>query len=240
MKMKLGKKLGILTLVLGMSGAFAAAWNANWAFPVGLRNVVLPLNVALPHSLNASATSGGPATGCSSSPALPTGLTVTSSGSTCKISGTPTVATPQTVYTITSTTSAASSTTPETLTVASVILRGYTQNVANYAVGAAIDSNLASIIGSAPDGYSVTSGTLPSGLSLDAVTGAITGTPTTVAGATNVTITATNGSFTSSATLSIAIQAAVDYNSFSNYKDAQKFVNNSHGYHLHAYRWIGQ
>ncbi len=216
--MKLSKKFGILTLLLCTGGSFAAAFNANWAFPVGLRNVTLPLNVPMPHSLNASATSGGPATGCSSTPTLPAGLVVNLSGSTCKISGTPTAGAPQTVYTITATTSAASSTTPETLTVTPVMNLAYTQSFATYAVGTAIDSNLATVVGSAPDGYAVTSGTLPAGLSLNSTTGIITGTPTAVTAASNVTITATNGAFTSSVTLNIAVQAAVDYGSFNMYK----------------------
>ncbi len=58
-------------------------------------------------------------------------------------------------------------------------------------------------------GYAVTSGTLPAGLYLNAYTGFITGTPTTIAAATNVTVTATNGTGTSSCVISIAVGGAV-------------------------------
>jgi len=57
-------------------------------------------------------------------------------------------------------------------------------------------------------GYAVTNGTLPAGLFLNAYTGFISGTPTTVAAATNITVTATNGTGSSSATFSIAVNSA--------------------------------
>ncbi len=62
---------------------------------------------------------------------------------------------------------------------------------------------------SVPTGYAVTSGTLPAGLYLNAFNGFITGTPTTIAAATNVTVTATNGTGSSSCVISIAIGGAV-------------------------------
>jgi trimeric autotransporter adhesin len=58
-------------------------------------------------------------------------------------------------------------------------------------------------------GYAITSGTLPAGLYLNAYTGFITGTPTTIAAAANVTITATNGTGSSSCVISIAVGGAV-------------------------------
>ncbi len=205
------RKIAALVMVFCAASVFGASWNANWNFPVGLRTLVLPLNVPLPHSINASGTSGGPSTGCSVLPALPTGLTVALSGGTCKISGTPTASVAQTVYSITSTTSSASKSIPETLTVTPVTDLRYTQVAANYAADQAIDTNLASLTGSAPDGFAVTSGSLPTGLSLNAVTGAITGTPTVVTPAADVVITATNGVFSSSATLNIGVQTATPY-----------------------------
>jgi len=64
---------------------------------------------------------------------------------------------------------------------------------------------------SAGTGYAITSGTLPAGLFLNAYTGYITGTPTTIAAATNVTVTATNGAGSSSCVISIAIGTTVSW-----------------------------
>jgi len=64
---------------------------------------------------------------------------------------------------------------------------------------------------SAGTGYAVTSGTLPAGLYLNTYTGYITGTPTTIAAATNVTVTATNSTGSSSCVISIAIGGTVSW-----------------------------
>ena len=53
--------------------------------------------------------------------------------------------------------------------------------------------------------YSVTSGALPAGLSIDQSTGAISGTPTANQSAANVTVTASDGSSTATATVSFAV-----------------------------------
>ena len=71
-------------------------------------------------------------------------------------------------------------------------------------------ATLASTGGTAPVTWSVTSGSLPAGLSLNAGTGAITGTPT-ASGSSAFTVTATDSTtptaLTASATLSIAVAA---------------------------------
>lgn len=56
--------------------------------------------------------------------------------------------------------------------------------------------------------YSVTTGTLPAGLTLASATGIISGTPTTVAASTDITFTATNTGGTDTHTVAFTIQAA--------------------------------
>ncbi|EHN71779.1 Ig family protein, partial [Streptomyces coelicoflavus ZG0656] len=58
-------------------------------------------------------------------------------------------------------------------------------------IGVAYNQTVATSGGTAPVTFAVTTGALPAGLSLNAATGAITGTPTT-AGAHSFTITATD------------------------------------------------
>ncbi len=82
----------------------------------------------------------------------------------------------------------------------------YATNPATYTVGTAIPANSPTHGGGAPDAYSV-SPALPDGLALDAKTGAITGTPTTVSAATVYTVTGTNSAGSATASLSITVNA---------------------------------
>ena len=61
-------------------------------------------------------------------------------------------------------------------------------------VGTAYSATLAASGGTTPYNWSLTSGTLPAGLTLNAATGAITGTPTATANATSLTFTVTDSS----------------------------------------------
>ena len=73
-----------------------------------------------------------------------------------------------------------------------------------YTVGVAITDNEPSSTGSAVDSYSITP-SLPAGLSLDTVTGVISGTPTEPSGATDYTVTATNTGGSTTVTLRITV-----------------------------------
>ena len=74
--------------------------------------------------------------------------------------------------------------------------------------GTAITSSTAfTASGFSPSSYSVTSGTLPAGLSIDSSTGVISGTPTASSSA-QVTVTASDGTTTSTATITFNIVAA--------------------------------
>ena len=146
-------------------------------------------------------TGGGTIT-YSINPALPTGLTISST--TGAISGTPTAVTTATIYTVTSTNGACNTTaTVNIATPSGLSGLTYTLTTATYCVGTPITANSATITGT-PTSYSV-SPALPGGLSLNTTTGQITGTPTTITVTANYTVTATNGSCTTTKVLTISV-----------------------------------
>jgi 6-phosphogluconolactonase (cycloisomerase 2 family) len=83
----------------------------------------------------------------------------------------------------------------------------YSTNPATYTRGIAITANTPSSSGGAVTGYAV-SPALPAGLSLDASTGIISGTPTAVTAAANYTVTASNSVGSTTAVVSIAVNDA--------------------------------
>jgi hypothetical protein len=142
---------------------------------------------------------------------LPVGLSL--NASTGVIAGTPTAAATST-FTVTATDSATP--TPQTATKSLSItvnpaLAVTTTSLADGMVGTAYSQTLAASGGTSPYTWSVTVGTLPAGLNLNASTGAISGTPT-AAGTSTFTVTATDSTTpthqTASKQLSITISAA--------------------------------
>ena len=109
---------------------------------------------------------------------LPSGLTLNSS--TGAISGTPTVAVTNTQLTFKVTDSSSpgqSKTVNPTLTISSAALQISTTSLPNGQVNAPYSTTLAATGGATPYSWTLTTGTLPNGLSLNSSTGSITGTP---------------------------------------------------------------
>lgn len=83
----------------------------------------------------------------------------------------------------------------------------YSSNVAIYTVGTAISANTPTHSGGDIDAYTV-SPALPAGLSLDAKSGIISGTPTAATAAASYTVTGTNAAGSTTASLTITVNSA--------------------------------
>jgi len=157
---------------------------------------------------NRPSSSGGAVTSYSVSPALPTGLSLNTSVGV--ISGKPTSAVGDADYTITATNAAGSTTATVTITVNAAVVAPsglrYSTNPAVYTVGTAITSNTPSFSGGAVSAYKV-SPSLPAGLNLNSTTGVISGVPTIASTSTVYTVTATNSAGSTTASITITVNA---------------------------------
>lgn len=154
---------------------------------------------------------GSALTHCSSSPALPTGLTLNTSS--CAISGTPTGTQASTKHTITATNSAGSGTTDIHITVnaagtAPTVSYGgspytFTQNTAI--------TTVSPTLGGDPVTSCTASPTLPAGLSINFTSCAISGTPTALSENTPYTITASNANGSATAVISIRVSVPIAF-----------------------------
>jgi streptogramin lyase len=144
------------------------------------------------------------------SPQLPVGLTIDLE--TGIISGTPTVISPQTTYTVTATNNYGTGTATVVITVGAKPAITYSTPQI-YTNGVAITPLMPTITGSAVDIYSI-SPSLPKGLSFDNATGAISGTPTVISAQTTYTVTAKNAYGPGTATIVITVgeKPVVNYN----------------------------
>jgi hypothetical protein len=193
--------------------------NADNSFGTGSTTILITIQSLPPSSLTYSPTSktftqniaistflptfSGSISSCTSSPTLPTGLTINNSN--CSITGTPTLSQISTNYTITATNAYGSTTAnisiainiepPSSLTYASA---SYTFTI-NSAISDLIPTYSGSITSCS------TSPTLPSGLGIDSLSCKITGTPVSISSATVYTITASNSSGSTQTTLSLTI-----------------------------------
>jgi hypothetical protein len=191
--------------------------SASGTAPLEITTTALPNGqVGAAYSTTLTATGGTtPYTWSVTSGALPAGLVL--NASTGAITGTPTTstnATPLTFAVTDSSSPAQAQTVNLTLTISAsgaVPLGITTTALPNGQVGAAYSTTLSATGGTTPYAWSVTSGTLPAGLVLNASTGAITGTPTASANATPLTFTVTDSSSpaqTRSVTLTLTVSTS--------------------------------
>jgi hypothetical protein len=181
--------------------------------------IAAPSNLAYPQT-TFTATTGqaisavtptvtGAVTAYSVAPALPAGLSL--STTTGSISGSPTAATAQANYTVTASNSAGSTTATLQITVNAAVVPPanlvYPQTSITATVGQAITTDTPTITGTVTS-YSI-SPALPAGLGINTTTGAISGTPTAVAAQATYTITATNSAGSATATVNVLVNAAV-------------------------------
>lgn len=147
-----------------------------------------------------NATPGVTTTYAVTSGSLPPGLTLNADGT---ITGTPTVSGVY-AFTVTATNGSRTANANVSYTVlAAPTALNYASPV-TYTSGVAISPNNPNPTGGAPSSYTITSGSLPAGLSVNPTTGVITGTPT-ASGSFSVTIQGSNGAGSASQTVSITV-----------------------------------
>lgn len=199
------------------SDAFAVNIAVNVGPPSNLRYTT-PVTYITGSAItpNAPASDGGAIASYTVNPALPAGLML--HPTTGVVSGTPTSATGAANYNVTGTNAAGSTMATVNITVNASLQPpsnlSYTTPV-TYATGTAIAANTPTVTGVVTTWQ--ISPALPAGLGLNPATGVISGTPTTVQGATSYTVTASNNAGSTQAAVNITVNLGAPTNlSYSN------------------------
>ena len=158
--------------------------------------------------------SGGSITSWGITPTLPTGVLFDTA--TGEISGTPTVISPSTVYTVTALNSGGSDTTTVTITINDVLSSisyspsSFTLTKDSPMSPTATPTNAGGVVIS----WAI-SPSLPNGLAIDVSTGEISGTPTVISSSTSYTVTATNSGGVNTAIVTIIVNDVIPTISYS-------------------------
>ncbi|WJF89082.1 kelch repeat-containing protein [Paraburkholderia bonniea] len=198
----------LILLVLSSAILLAACGSGTRtvAAPAGLHYTTLNPSYAANQPIvpNTPASSGGPISRYAVNPALPAGLTL--DAITGVISGTPAQPSATAIYTVSGSNLAGTATTAVSITVTSdetaPVNLAYSAGPVSYEVGVAITPNLPHSEGGAITAWRVTPD-LPPGLTLDAASGVISGTPSVATAAATYTVSGSNGAGTASAALAI-------------------------------------
>jgi hypothetical protein len=200
----------ILGLALGCSSGTSSTPTppttpvSNLSYP----QASIAATTGQPISVNTPTITGTP-TSYTVNPALPAGLSLSST--TGAISGTPTAVTAQTTYTVTASNSLGSTTATVQIAVNAPLpaptTLNYPQATITAMVGQAITTDIPSFVGTV-SAFAV-SPALPAGLNLNSATGAISGTPTAVGPQTTYTVTASNSGGSTATTVVITVTKAL-------------------------------
>jgi hypothetical protein len=182
------------SIVIGIGATPALTYSGSpFSFTVGTSaGTITPTNA------------GSPATSCTSSPALPSGISLSAA---CVLSGTPTISSASASYAITATNSAGSSAVTIVIAVTSKPILTYGGSPFVFTNGTSITSQTPTNTGDAATSCS-SSPTLPAGLALSNAC-ILSGTPTATSTATTYTISGVNATGTGTTTISITVSPAV-------------------------------
>ncbi|WP_225214312.1 putative Ig domain-containing protein [Comamonas avium] len=205
---------GTYNFSIGVQDRYSATGSQAYSLTVSAPSITLSPGslsngtVGVTYNSSFSASGGtAPYSYSITSGSLPTGLSLNNSTGT--LSGTPTAGGTFNLTITASDTNGATGSQTYSLTVSAPSITLSPGSLINGTVGTPYSATLSSTGGTAPYSYSITSGSLPTGLSLNTGTGAISGIPS-VAGAYNLTITATDtNSATGSQAYSITIGGQV-------------------------------
>jgi hypothetical protein len=195
---RLAIAIGLLSVLYALAGCGGSSSSSTSSDTLAITTTSLPSGqVGTAYSTTLAATSGkSPYAWSLTSGALPAGLAL--NASTGAITGTPTATASTTALTFTVTDSSSpvqSKSANLSLTISSTAPAGLsitTASLPDGEVGNTYTATLAATGGTTPYIWSITSGTLPAGLALNASAGTITGTPTATASATALTFTVTD------------------------------------------------
>jgi hypothetical protein len=188
----------IANLVITVTAALQPPSNLSYTSPVSY-------STGTAITANSPTISGGAVATWSISPTLPAGLAFSTANG--NITGTPTTVTAQNNYTVTASNAAGSTTATVTITVAlgAPTNLSYSPNsTVGYVTGGTFTSMNPTSNGGAVSTYSI-SPTLPAGVSINASTGVISGTPTATSAQTTYTVTASNSTGNTTATVLISV-----------------------------------